>query len=77
MEELPVSQIIEATILAADGPVSMEQLIDVFEGESVDRGEIKRVIKDITESCSGRGYELTKVASGYRFQSQHLYGRQI
>ena len=77
MEELPVSQIIEATILAADGPVSIEQLIDVFEGESVDRGEIKRVIKDITESCSGRGYELTKVASGYRFQIRSDYSKWV
>ena len=68
MEKLPLKEIIEAAILAADGPVSVQQLREIFEGESVSQMEIKQVLAEIEKSCEGRGFELKKVASGYRFQ---------
>ena len=68
MENLPIKEIIEAAILAADGPVSVQQLREIFEGESVSQMEIKQVLAEIEKSCEGRGFELKKVASGYRFQ---------
>ena len=68
MEKLPLKEIIEAAILAADGPVSVQQLREIFEGESVSQMELKQVLAEIEKSCEGRGFELKKVASGYRFQ---------
>ena len=68
MENLPIKEIIEAAILAADGPVSVQQLREIFEGESVSQMELKQVLAEIEKSCEGRGFELKKVASGYRFQ---------
>jgi segregation and condensation protein B len=73
MEKLPIKEIIEAAILAADGPLSIQQLGDIFEGRSVSKLEIKQALAEIQKSCAGRGFELKKVASGYRFQIRVEY----
>jgi len=73
MEKLPIKEIIEAAILAADGPLSIQQLGDIFEGRSVSNLEIKQALAEIQKSCAGRGFELKKVASGYRFQIRVEY----
>ena len=68
MENLPIKEIVEAAILAADGPLSVQQLREIFDEQSVSNLEIKQVLSEIEKSCEGRGFELKKVASGYRFQ---------
>ena len=73
MEKLPIKEIIEAAILAADGPLSIQQLGDIFEGRTVSNLEIKQALAEIQKSCEGRGFELKKVASGYRFQIRVEY----
>ena len=73
MEKLPIKEIIEAAILAADGPLSIQQLGDIFEERSVSNLEIKQALTEIQKSCEGRGFELKKVASGYRFQIRVEY----
>ena len=73
MEKLPIKEIIEAAILAADGPLSIQQLGDIFEERSVSNLEIKKALAEIQKSCEGRGFELKKVASGYRFQIRVEY----
>jgi segregation and condensation protein B len=73
MEKLPIKEIIEAAILAADGPLSVQQLGDIFEERSVSNLEIKQALAEIQKSCEGRGFELKKVASGYRFQIRVEY----
>ena len=73
MEKLPIKEIIEAAILAADGPLSIQQLGDIFEERSVSNLEIKQALAEIQKSCEGRGFELKKVASGYRFQIRVEY----
>ena len=73
MEKLPIKEIIEAAILAADGPLSIQQLGDIFEERSVSNLEIKQALAEIQKSCGGRGFELKKVASGYRFQIRVEY----
>ena len=73
MEKLPIKEIIEAAILAADGPLSIQQLDDIFEGRTVSNLEIKQALAEIQKSCEGRGFELKKIASGYRFQIRVEY----
>ena len=68
MENLPIKEIVEAAILAADGPLSLQQLREIFDEQSVSNLEIKQALSEIEKSCEGRGFELKKVASGYRFQ---------
>ena len=68
MENLPIKEIVEAAILAAEGPLSLKQLREIFDEQSVSNLEIKKALLEIEKSCEGRGFELKKVASGYRFQ---------
>lgn len=62
-------QILEAAILAADKPLTVQNLADLFEQhERPENSEIREALKDIAERCDGRGFELQEVASGFRFQ---------
>ena len=77
MEKLPIKEIVEAAILAADGPLSVQQLREIFDEQSVSNLEIKQVLSEIEKSCEGRGFELKKVASGYRFQVRVDYSEWV
>ncbi|ACL73092.1 SMC-Scp complex subunit ScpB [Thioalkalivibrio sulfidiphilus] len=64
-----LKKIIEGALLAANRPLSLEQLEKLFEeGERPDRGAIRDALKQLGEDCEGRGYELKEVGSGFRFQ---------
>lgn len=64
-----LQNIVEAALLASDRPLSVDQLRDLFaEEERPTRTVVEHVLSLISQECSGRGYELKKVASGYRFQ---------
>ena len=77
MDGLPVKQIVEGAILAAETPLSVDQLMQLFEeNASPERSEIREALKEIEQECEDRGYELKKVASGYRFQVKAKYGEQ-
>ncbi|HAK51321.1 MAG TPA: SMC-Scp complex subunit ScpB [Gammaproteobacteria bacterium] len=72
-----LQQIIEGAILAADSPLGIDHMISLFEGEQPTRAQIRDVLKEIETSCEGRGFELKKVSSGYRFQVRTEYGEWV
>ena len=64
-----VQRIVEGALLAADKPLSVDQLLGVFgEEERPTATVIEHVLSRIDAGCEGRGFELKRVASGYRFQ---------
>jgi len=64
-----LAPVIEAILLAADKPLSVERLGQVFdEHDGVDSKRIKNTLRDLKKTYGGRGYELVEVASGFRFQ---------
>lgn len=66
---LKTQQIIEAALLAAGKPLSVEVLQSLFdEAEQPARNLVEQLLVQIERACEGRGFELKKVASGYRFQ---------
>ena len=78
MAEFPsLQQIIEGAILAADSPLSIDHMISLFEREQPTRAQIREVLKEIEASCEGRGFQLKKVATGYRFQVRIEYGEWV
>jgi segregation and condensation protein B len=77
MDSLPLKQIIEGAILAAETPLSVDHLMQLFEGDIPERADVREALKEIEESCEGRGFELKKVASGYRFQVRSDYGEWV
>ena len=69
MDNEQLKHILEGALLAAGRPLDigrMEMLFDI--GEAPPRDQIRAVLEDIEESCKGRGFELAKVGSGWRFQ---------
>ena len=62
-------QIIEGLLLAAGKPLSLTAIAEVFlEEERPSEEELRGALALIGADCAGRGFELTEVASGFRFQ---------
>ena len=75
MENNQLKPILEALFAAADRPLSISQIFDLFSGD-VDhpgRDDIKMVIDEIAEQYQHSGLELKQVASGFRLQVKPAY----
>jgi len=64
-----LKNIIEAALLAATQPLTVQQLGDLCgEEDEVDREQLSRALEALAEDCAGRGVQLREVASGFRYQ---------
>jgi len=65
-----LKSILEALFSAADKPLSVNQLFELFVGdiEQPGKDEIRQAIQQLTEKYADSGFELKQVASGFRFQ---------
>lgn len=64
-------QILEAAILAAGEPLSVDRLQQLFpESECPEKPEIRKLLEQLSQDCADRGVELVEVASGYRYQAK-------
>ncbi len=71
-------QIIEGLLLAAGKPLPISKIADVFpEHARPETEELQAAIKAIELDCEQRGFELKKVASGYRFQVKQEFGEWV
>ena len=69
-----LAPVLEALLLAADKPLSVDRLSQVFdEHDGVDNKRIRSTLRQLQASYDGRGYQLIEVASGFRFQVQQDY----
>ena len=62
--------ILEALLAAADKPLSVNQIFELFVGDVDQPGkdEIRQGIRELAQKYEGSGFELKQVASGFRFQ---------
>lgn len=61
--------IIEAVLMAAGKPLTVDQLLAVFrDDEKPTREGVRQVLETLQAEYEGRGIELARVASGYRIQ---------
>lgn len=64
-----LKRIIEATLLAAAQPLSIQQLLALLgEETAVTHEDVARALAELGEDCAQRGIELKEVASGFRYQ---------
>lgn len=64
-----LTAILEAVLLAATEPLSLDRLLNVFpEIERPDRTALRAALTELAAACEGRGVELVEVASGFRLQ---------
>jgi segregation and condensation protein B len=70
MDETEIKHVVEAALLAAGRPLTLERLAEVFaaKGDGPDRATLKRVLDALAKDYEARGIELKEVATGYRVQ---------
>ena len=73
-----LAQILEALLLAADQPLSLEQLFRMFMAEGgITKKDVKAALDLLGQQLDGRAVELREVASGYRLQVRADYAEWV
>ena len=73
-----LAQILEALLLAADQPLSVEQLFRMFMAEGgITKKDVKAALDLLGRQLEGRAVELREVASGYRLQVRADYAEWV
>ena len=74
LEPVQIAQVIEAALLAAESPLTVDNLFRLFTVGELDEDEGRKQVRSAIESlqadCAQRGVVLQKVASGYRYQTR-------
>lgn len=69
MDQTEIKHFIEAALLAAGRPLSVDQLQGLFDGRSApSKPDIRAAIATLAEEYEGRGIAIGEVASGFRIQ---------
>ncbi len=71
-----IKNIVEAALMIATHPLSIANLLALFENEqplSVSKDDLRAIIASLQQDYQVRGIELIEVASGYRFQARREY----
>ncbi len=69
MDELEIKYFVEAALLAAGRPLSVDQLQKLFDGRSEpDKSVVRQALQILVDEYEGRGITIAEVASGFRIQ---------
>jgi segregation and condensation protein B len=69
MDTEKLKMVIEAILLAAGRPLSLDQLLALFEEqEKPERKQVREAMAALQEDYAARGIDLVEVGSGYRIQ---------
>ncbi len=69
MDNNEIKYLIEAALLAAGRPMSVDQLQSLFDGRSApEKAQIRQAINDLLDDYENRGITISEVASGFRVQ---------
>jgi segregation and condensation protein B len=74
MNQHPLSGVVEAVLLAAGRPVTIDQLLELFdENQRPSAEDVAAALADLQQVYADRGAELREVASGWRVQVRAQY----
>jgi segregation and condensation protein B len=69
MDDNEIKHFLEAALLAAGRPLSIDQLKGLFDGRMApEKAEIRTAVAKLNEEYEGRGIVISEVASGFRMQ---------
>jgi segregation and condensation protein B len=78
MSDHPLSNVIEAVLLAAGRPVTVEQILELFdEHERPPAEDVVAAIASLSERYASSGIELREVASGWRVQVRQQFAGTV
>lgn len=71
MEQKEIKHIIEAVLLAAEEPMNLKQLREIFsDNDALTGQDISKALAGLQDDYAERGIELKEVASGFRIQTR-------
>jgi segregation and condensation protein B len=70
MDSQQLTKVVEAALLAAGRPLSLDELRDLFAtpGSAPTKPELRAALETLQEDCEDRAIEVREVASGFRAQ---------
>ena len=75
---LPIKNIVEAVLMVADSPMTINKIITLFDEQERPQAKVIRdVLVELQHEYRERGVELKEVASGFRFQVKQDYAPWI
>ena len=79
MKQELVKKIIEAALMVAGRPLTINQLLDLFEKDEdrPERTDVRAALTELQTDFADRGVELKEVASGFRFQVRSDYAQWV
>ena len=78
MPENSLRDTVQAALMAADDPLSVDALLKLFGArDRPSRKEVSEVLAGLAEECEGRSFSLVRVASGWRYQINQDYAAVI
>jgi segregation and condensation protein B len=78
MSEQSLSYVLEAVLLAAGRPVSVDQMLELFEeSQRPSAEEVQAALEELAGRCADRACELREVASGWRMQVRAQYAEVV
>jgi segregation and condensation protein B len=73
---LEFKQILEAALLTAGQPLSLDEILKLFAGR-MERTTLRMLLDELKNDWSEKTLELVQVASGYRFQAKQQFSEFI
>lgn len=78
MEAQEIQYFVEAALLAAGRPLSLDQLQGLFDGRSTpEKAELRSAIAALNTAYEPRGIEVAEVASGFRLQIKNAMADRL
>ena len=78
MPENSIRDTVQAALMAADDPLSVDALLKLFGAhDRPSRKEVSEILTGLAEECEGRSFSLVRVASGWRYQINQDYAAVI
>lgn len=78
MDTTEIKHFIEAALLAAGRPLSVDQLQKLFDGRMApEKSEIRQAVATLNEEYEPRGITISEVASGFRIQVKTAMADQL
>jgi segregation and condensation protein B len=73
-----LKNIVEAALLVAGQPLTLERMLAMFPADSQPtKEELREVLKQIEEECAVRGVELKQIGKGWRVQTKEKYAEYV
>jgi segregation and condensation protein B len=78
MSDHPLCNVVEAVLLAAGRPVTVEQMLELFdEHERPAAEDVRDALADLDRRFEGTGIEIREVASGWRVQVRQQFAGTV